>query len=119
MKDTIIFGVFGYVQVFAPAYWQGNGGPLPTNYKVELKRQSYKSFMQLTDEALGSYPVIPAIGGSDRGFSHEMYGFPFRYGTVRSLFADYGLEIRVWLQNHIPHEGERVTATFYCVADDT
>lgn len=118
MKDTMIFGVYGYVQVFAPQYWEGMGGPLPTNYKVQLKTQEYKSMMQLTDEALGSYPIIPAIGGAERGFTQEMYGFPFRYGTVRTLYNTYGLEVRVWLKDHIPHQGERVTATFYCVASD-
>lgn len=118
MKDTIVFGVFGHVQVFAPQYWEGNGGPFPTNYKVELKRQSYKSMKQLIDEALGSYPVIPALGGVKRGLSTNMYGFPFRYGTVRTLYDSYGLEVRVWLQSHIPCGGERVSATFYCVASN-
>jgi hypothetical protein len=118
MNDTIVFGVFGYVQVFAPQYWEGLGGPLPTNYKIELKTQKYKTISQLVDEALGSYPVVPAIGGSQRGFTNEMYGFPFRYGTVRTLYDSYGLEVRVYNKNHIPHSGERVTATFYCVASD-
>jgi len=118
ITDTIVFGIFGYVQVFAPQYWQGTGGPLPTNYKVELQRQSYKTIGQLVDEALGSYPVIPAIGGPDRGFSNDMYGFPFRYGTIRRIWDMYGLEVRCWLQHHNALEGERVTATFYCVSKD-
>ena len=117
MNDTIVFGIYGYVQIFAPAYWSENGGPLPTNYKVLLKTQKYKSIQQLIDEALGSYPVVPAIGGSKRGLSSEMYGFPFRYGTVRTLEDKLGLEVRVSLENHVPCGGERVTATFYCVVD--
>jgi hypothetical protein len=118
LKDTIVFGIFGYVQFFAPEYWSENGGPLPTNYRVLLKTQKYRSLSQLIDEALGSYPVIPALGGAKRGLSSDMYGFPFRYGTVRTLVDSYGLEVRVWLENHVPCEGERVTATFYCVASD-
>lgn len=118
MNDTIVFGLYGYVQCFAPQYWQGNGGPFPTNTKILLKTQKYRSLRQLVDEALGSYPVIPPIAGARRGFSSPMYGFPFRYSTARSLFDSMGMEVRVWLENDIPCTGERVTATFYCVVDD-
>lgn len=118
INDSFVFGVFGYVQVFAPEYWEGNGGPLPTNYKIELKRQTYATLTQLIDEALGSYPIIPALGGSSRGLSNDMYGFPFRYGTIRSLYNSYGLETRVWLKNHNACGGERVTATFYCISSN-
>lgn len=116
LTDTIVFGVFGNVEVFAPQYWQGNGGPFPTGYKVELLRQQYKNVSQLVDEALGSYPVIPPIGGAERGFSNEIYGFPFRYGTIRTIRDSYGLQIRCWLKNHNVLQGERVTVTFYCTS---
>lgn len=119
MNDTMCFEIYGYVQIFAPQLWEGNGGPLPTNYKILLKSQKYHSIMQLIDEALGSYPIIPAIGGNNgRGLKSDMYGFPFRYGTVRTLYDSYGLEIRVYNENHIPHDGDRVTATFYCIASN-
>jgi hypothetical protein len=101
MNDTIVFEVWAY-----------NPADLPN--KVKIGGTRYKNFKNFIDEALGSYPVIPAIGGSVRGASHAIYGFPFRYGTVRTLSSAYGVELRVRLESDVPFGGEHATATFYC-----
>ena len=100
MSDAIVFEI-----------WVYNPADLPN--KVRIGRTRYKNFKNFIDEALGSYPVIPAIGGAARGSSHAIYGFPFRYGTVRSLMSMYGIELRVLLEHDVPFEGEHATATFY------
>jgi hypothetical protein len=101
MNDTIVFQVWAY-----------NPADLPN--KVPVAQTRYKTIRNMIDESLGSYPVIPAIGGeSIRGMDSPIYGFPFRYGTVRSLSSAYGVEIRVRLENDVVYGGTHATATFY------
>jgi len=115
LRDNIVMQIRGYVQVFAPQYWQGNGGPLPTNYKIVLGEYQYKSLGEFVDETEGAYPVVPAIGGPSRGLKSAMYGLPFAYKTIRELIPEYGMEIRVGLKHDHEFGGFRATATFYCV----
>lgn len=114
INDTIVMEAWGWVQVFAPEYWEENGGPLPTNTLIRLEQTKYKTFYQIIDEALGSYPLVPGMSGS-RG-SAEIYGFPFRYGAVRRIHGNYGMEVRIYLENDIEFGGSRATATFYCIS---
>jgi len=115
LTDNIIMQILGYVEVFAPQYWQQNGGPFPTNYKIVLGEYEYKSLAEFVDETDGSFPVVPAIGGENRGIKSAMYGLPFKYNTIRTLYPEYGLEIRVGLKHNHPYDGFRATATFYCI----
>lgn len=117
MTDTIRFSICGFASVFAPALVAG--GQLQPTDLVELGADRYKRFHQLVDNALGSYPVIPAIGGTTRGAQNPIYGYPFRYGTLRRLHSEYGMELRVRLEHDRPFTGEYGTATFYCVSRDT
>jgi hypothetical protein len=119
MMDSIQFIVEGYVQVFAPQLWDGYDppGPLPTNTRIPLVTQTYKRIDQFVDEALGSFPVVPAIGGATRGNLKARYGFPFRYGTVRRLIHSYGMRLVCRLVHDTPYTGERATATFYCTSN--
>lgn len=112
-NDTIEFKIFGPIDVFAPHLLAS----LPSGYMIELEKTSYKTIYQMIDEALGSYPQIPAIGGAGgRGSSSPIYGFPFTYNAVRRLDSRYGLELRVGLKNNKKFGGSRATGTFYCVS---
>jgi hypothetical protein len=115
LNDTIKFGAWGLVDVFAP---QLVPDVIPSGTLIELLSTRYQRLDQIIDEALGSYPVIPAIGGSQRGNSTARYGFPFRYGTVRVISSSAGMELRVRLENDIKYGGERATATFYCLSEN-
>lgn len=116
MKDRIVFEIQGYVQFFAPEMCEIYGGPLPLNTSITLEKTWYDSLSQLIDEALGAYPVIPALGGnSGRGTLNPTYGFPMRYATVRRMYSYYGICSWIYLENNIEYGGERATATFYCV----
>jgi hypothetical protein len=101
INDDAIFEVWGY-----------NPADLPN--KMMYRRTSYKKMVNYIDEALGSYPVVPAIGGVKRGTQQEIYGFPFRYETVKRLKSSQGLEIRVRLKNDMSFGGEHCTASLYC-----
>jgi hypothetical protein len=114
MLDTVKFSVWGWAGVFAPAAVAAELlGPTDL---VELGSDRYKRIHQIVDNAMGAFPVIPAVGGATRGTQHAIYGFPFRYGTIRRLYAQYGMELRVELEHDRAFGGERCTATFYAVS---
>ena len=104
--DSVDFEIWGY-----------NPEDLPN--KIMYGITTYKGIRNFVDEALGSYPVIPAIGGTGtRATTSPIYGFPFRYGTIRRLSSAQGVELRVRLRNDIEFGGEHATATFYCTVRD-
>jgi hypothetical protein len=115
MNDTIRFGAWGVADVFAP---QLVPDPIPSGTLIELQVTRYMRLDQIIDEALGSYPVIPAMGGAARGNLQARYGFPFRYGAVRVLTSAALMELRVGLEGDVAYDGERATATFYCSSED-
>lgn len=105
INDTIDFEIW----VYDPA--------APPN-KIKYSNTAYKTMRNFIDEAQGSYPVVPAIGGVNRGTQQETYGFPFRYGTVRRLQDSQGTELRIRLRGGTAFGGEHATATFYCTSRD-
>lgn len=113
-NDTIRFGAWGLVDAFAPQLMPG----VPSGTLLELEVNRYKAIDQIVDEARGSFPVIPPIGGSSgRGNQQSRYGFPFRYGAVKILSSKAGMELRVSLEGNTVFGGERATATFYCLSE--
>lgn len=115
MNDTIRFGAWGVADAFAPDLVPD---PIPSGTLIELMATRYQKLDQIIDEALGAYPMIPAMGGSARGNQQARYGFPFRYGAVRVLASSALMELRVRLEGDSVYGGERATATFYCASED-
>ena len=91
-------------------------GGVPGGTLIVLSVKKYKRLDQLIDEAMGAFPVIPAIGGATRGNAKQRFGFPFRYGTIRHLHSSTGMKLLVRLTNDTEFGGERATATFYCTS---
>lgn len=118
ITDSIRFQPYGYVQVFAPQLWQGNGGPYPTDTLIPLGDATvYKTMMDYINEANGAYPEIVALGGSTwRGSPQSVMTFPWNYIALTDLFSAYGMEIRISLEHEIPFTGTVATATFYCLS---
>lgn len=116
MNDRVNFIVEGPIDIFAPQLLISNGGPYSPGTLIPVETTYYDTIYQMIDEALGSYPVIPAIGGPTRGISSSIFGFPFTYNAVRRLRSVYGLRLKVKLDNDLEFGGDRATATFYCVA---
>ena len=105
LNDNIIFEV-----------WVYNPADLPNKFPYDST--VYKRFINYVDEALGSYPIIPPIGGAKRGTSNELFGFPFRYGTLKRLQSSVGAELRIRLVDNQVFGGEHATATFYCTVEN-
>jgi len=109
-------------------------GVYPSLTKIPLSRTRYKKFYNIVQEAIGSYPSLPAIGCTTeqsnitslnefrrkaRGTKSAMQSIPFRYGTIRELVSDSGLELRVTTSHHRMFGGESATLTFYCTSHDS
>jgi len=113
--DTVIFETFGYVDVFAPQLMPG----IPSGTKIPIKKTVYKTLHQFIDESNGSYPQIPAIGGSSwRGVQHPITVFPWNYAAALPLSSAAGMEVRIYCEHDIPFAGSYATATFYCLSED-
>lgn len=115
MKDTIHFSIYGNAGYYAPELVAS--ATLQAEDKILLEETKYKTIFQMVDEALGSYPAIPKLGSFNNGRmnNNPVYGFPFTYNAIRRLLDGNGVELRVYLENDQEYEGERATATFYCV----
>jgi hypothetical protein len=115
LNDTMIFQAFGYAGVFAPQY-------VPTPYAatdlVPLQpANKYKRASDFVNESNGCYPLNPAFGGADRGLQNDVITLPWKYLTRTDLISAAGMEIRVGMENNVPHTGELGTATFYCISE--
>jgi len=105
LTDTVNFRAYAY----NPA---NPGGP-----KIPVSSlTNYKNMRDFVDEARGVHPIVPAVGGALRGLLNPHLVFPFRYTQAKELKSSLGVEIRVWLTNDTPYEGEFGTATFYCLS---
>lgn len=106
--NTAIIGeIYGYAEVFAPQLG------LPPGTKIPLLTLKYKTLGNVIEEAKGSYPLIPIMGGSARGLTTPRFTFPFIYTAARRIKYDYGMEMRIHLENDIPFGGDYCSLTFY------
>lgn len=76
-----------------------------------LRPRYYKTFGQIVQEAFGTFPEIPVLGGT-RGFSEKWYNFPFLYSANQPMPSSVGLEMRISLANDVPFGGS-ASITFH------
>ena len=118
MKDTINFQMYGLVDVFAPEY---TPIPYPSGTLIPISgAERYKTLMDFVADAEKAYPVIPVMNGNGDAWRHnqdEIIIFRFDYTSRAStdMYATYGMEIRVWLDNDIEYDGDYAVGTFYGV----
>ncbi len=121
LNDSILFQAFGLVEVFAPHLLDTATppGPYPAGTKIPIRTQKYKTMRDFYNDANGTYPELPALGGNGwRGMQQPTNTFPWVYQTVTDLHVAHGMEIRISLEHDTPFGGEFATATFYCISDD-
>ena len=114
LTSPFLLELWGFVDVFAPEMAESNGGPVPNGTQIKLGSAVYRNVAQILDEAKGSYPPIPPLGGVG-GLKHTMYVFPFVYLATKELHSNYGMEYRIYVEGDVAFGGERATATFYCM----
>jgi hypothetical protein len=104
MRDSMISAVFTYNPYL--------GAP-PAKFEYPGTRATYKRMWDFIGYTNGSYPVIPPLGGSTRGFTQNVHQLRYEYVVAITLDSAYGTELRVWLEEHIPYGGEISEITFY------
>lgn len=114
LQDTVLFQAYGLVEVFAPSL---TPTPYPAGTKILIRTQKYKTMRDFYNDANGTYPELPALGGAGwRGMTQPTNTFPWVYQSMTDLTASYGMEVRIRLEHDIPFDGEFATATFYCLS---
>jgi hypothetical protein len=115
LNDAMTFQAFGYAGVFAPQYVPA---PYAATDLIPLQpANKYKRASDFVNESNGCYPLVPAFGGANRGLQNEVITLPWKYLTRTDLLSSAGMEIRVGMENNVPHTGELGTATFYCISE--
>ena len=106
MNDTLIAAVF--------TYDPGQGAP-PAKFEYPNSRTTFKRFYDFINHTNGSFPIIPAMGGSARGMANDILQLRWEYTSALELPSSAGAELRIWLENDNPFTGEIGTITFYGV----
>lgn len=116
-KDTLVFQMWGLADVFAP-------GQFPPGTMIPISgAEKYKTLNDFIADAEKAYPLVPVMtgaGDSWRMYQQErvIYRFDYTQRAATDMLSGYGMEIRVWLENDIPYEGEYAVGTFYGVKAD-
>jgi hypothetical protein len=114
LNDSITFETFGLVDVFAPQLMPG----VPSGTLIPLKHVRYKSIKDFYNEANGAMPTYPAIGGSGfRALSQDVVVMKWDYAALLEIISTYGMEVRLYLDHHVPMGGTYATATLYGLSE--
>jgi hypothetical protein len=105
-SDTVLNGAF----LFEP--WFNH--PVYGWIAVPGGKISYKNFKDFISACNGGQGLIPAIGD----VTSDVHVFPFNYARPRPVKYSDNVEIRVYVQNHVPAGGQYATATFYVTIED-
>jgi hypothetical protein len=114
---TLAAGYAGSSSTYLMAYSDSPTGVYPSGTKIPVADPDvYKGMKDYVNDANGSYPPLPAIGGSGwRGLNKTSYTLPWKFQAMTSLDSRMGIELRVKLEHDTPFGGSFCTATFYCI----
>jgi len=117
-KDTLVFQMWGLAEAFAPQLGYPEGTMIPISGE-----EVYKTLNDFIADAEKAYPIVPVMTGAGdawRMYQQErvIYRFDYTQRAATDMYASYGMEIRVWLKNDIPYEGEYAVGTFYGRKED-
>lgn len=118
LRDSAVFQAYGYVDVFAP-FLMASPYNYPSHTLIPLGDPiKYKTVADYVGESNGSYPLIPAFGGNDKGGWRsqptDMITLVWDYVSRTDMKSSFGIQLKITMQNDIPHGGSLATATFYC-----
>lgn len=100
INKAVVFEVWGY-----------NPSDLPN--KMMYRRIKYKNGKDFMNTANKGH-VIPAFSE----LQNDLIVFPYDYAKVTNLRSSQGLEIRLYIEDHQPYNGELGTVTFYTYEED-
>jgi hypothetical protein len=100
----------------------GNGwGALPYGVALPLQTNTYKTVMDVINEANISYPIIyktaaPTPSWRDIRADFQIFRWDYAAQAAIKLHSSWGNEVKVWFENDLPAVGTAAIATFYCVS---
>jgi len=111
LTDTACIQLWGLADVFAP-------GQLPPGTMIPVARaEKYQTVDDYAIDGERSYPEVPVISAGANWRHHSsprvVYHFDYIHEGTVDMWASYGMEIRLWLENDTPFEGEAAVVTFY------
>ncbi len=124
LYDSVIFAVWAEVGKFPPfePYREINGGPYPDGTMLSVGDPViYKTIMDIVNEANCAYPIIPALGDGTnnwRGLKTPVIIFRWDYVMTTDLRSDWGMELRISLENDIVNGGWWAAATLYHISEE-
>lgn len=92
--------------------------PLGQMIPVPGDKTIYKRMTDLVNEGNKGTGSIAPMGGDKRGLRYPVSVFPFDYLTNKPLASSLQAELRTYIENHIPVDGEYATVTCYCMEID-
>lgn len=119
LRSTAIYSAYGYVKSFAPYLMNP-----PYNYPAETLIPidtpiKYKSVADYIGESNGTYPIIPAFGGTYQGGwraqTQDIITLPWDYVARTDLYSSKGMCLKLTMEGNVAHGGDLVTVTFYCL----
>jgi hypothetical protein len=116
LTDSVVFQLYGVVDIWDPQLVPNiypSGTMIPIGDADVLK-----TIQDYINEANGSFPTIPIIGGNSwRGLSQKIQVFQWDYQSLTDISSKLRLEIRIKLEHDTPFNGTTATATFYCLSE--
>ena len=114
MTDSLLQNVIVDVPIF-----DGSGNYLFTAYDQKAAQDAvYKTIGSFLDYTYGSYPVVPALGGSTRGTTQDTIILRWEYLSSMELPSSLNARMKVWTKHNRAFKGERATVTVYGIETD-
>ena len=104
MTDTLKSAVY--------TYDPGQGAP-PAKFEYPGSEICFKRIYDFINYTNGSFPIIPAMGGANRGIANDILQLRWEYTSAIDLPSSAGAELRIWLENNTAYTGEIGAITFY------
>jgi hypothetical protein len=113
MTDSLLQNLIADVPVF-----DGSGNYVTTLIDHKLAPDAvYSNVGNFLDYTYGSYPIIPAFGGT-RGLSKDTIILRWDYTAAMELMSSINMRMKVWTKHARGFGGERATVTIYGVEHD-
>lgn len=108
-SDTTLHGIGGEF-VFEAWVNHPTYGMIPVP-NTAIKYKNAKDFISACNEGQGRIEPWGEL-------TQPVFVFPFKYARPKPIKSSQGVEIRVYIKNHVPVGGQYATATFYVTSEN-
>jgi len=104
MNDNLTSAVY--------TYDPGQGAP-PAKFEYPGSKTTFKRIYDFINYTNGSFPIIPVMGGANRGVANDILQLRWEYTSAIELPDSAGAELRIWLDTNTAYTGEIGAIAFY------